>query len=54
MSKTKKATGIIGKLMAGATAGATLGLVTYMYMKQDKTPVVQNEKLELKKESLFV
>lgn len=54
MSKSKKTTKIFSKLMAGATAGVTLGLVTYMYLKQDKTPVTQNEKIKVTKESLFV
>ncbi|SMD36776.1 hypothetical protein SAMN04488029_3060 [Reichenbachiella faecimaris] len=32
----KKRKGILGKLVAGATAGATVGLATYLYLKNDK------------------
>lgn len=32
----KKRRGILGKLVAGATAGATVGLATYLYFKNDK------------------
>lgn len=34
--KNKKRRGILGKLVAGATAGATVGLATYLFFKQDK------------------
>ena len=56
VSKTKKSSGF-KKLMAGATAGATIGLVTYMFLKNDKATstkveadVITNEI----KENLFV
>lgn len=35
--RNKKRRGIIGKLVAGATAGATVGLATYLFLKNDKT-----------------
>ena len=34
--KNKKRRGILSKLVAGATAGATVGLATYFYLKNDK------------------
>lgn len=39
----KKRKGILSKLVAGATAGATVGLATYLYFKNDK---VENKKVD--------
>lgn len=40
--KNKKRRGILGKLVAGATAGATVGLATYLFLKQDKVVTTKN------------
>lgn len=40
--KNKKSRGILGKLVAGATAGATVGLATYLFLKQDKMVTTKN------------
>lgn len=58
MKATKnKSRSVFGKLIAGATAGAALGLVTYMFFKSDRADLDANEKLastKESKESLFV
>lgn len=48
--KTKKK-GVLPKVLAGVTAGAAVGLVTYMLTKTDKTEkkVVQDSEISAKK-----
>ncbi|MEO9965508.1 MAG: hypothetical protein ABJF11_06960 [Reichenbachiella sp.] len=56
-TKTKKRTGILGKLVAGATAGATLGLATYLFLKSEKSETKKVENVvvsEDTKADLFV
>ena len=56
-TKTTPKKGIFGKIVAGVTAGATLGLATYMYLKKEKLTLLKNEKFALTKElkeSMFV
>ncbi|WP_420581791.1 hypothetical protein [Reichenbachiella sp.] len=53
----KKRKGILSKLVAGATAGATVGLATYLYLKNDKIETKQVDDLVVTQDSkadLFV
>lgn len=53
----KKRNGILGKLVAGATAGATVGLATYLFLKNDKVETKKVDELivaEDSKADLFV
>lgn len=53
----KKRKGILGKLVAGATAGATVGLATYLFLKNDKVEAEKVDNLivaEDSKADLFV
>ena len=49
--------GIFGKLIATVTAGATLGLAAYVFLKKEKSNLIKNESLGLNKdvkEGMFV
>lgn len=53
----KKRKGILGKLVAGATAGAAVGLASYLYLKNDKVEAKKVDDLivaEDSKADLFV
>lgn len=53
----KRRKGVFGKLVAGATAGATVGLATYLYFKNDKIETKKVEELVVAEDSkadLFV
>ncbi|MEP2025101.1 MAG: hypothetical protein ABJH98_02250 [Reichenbachiella sp.] len=55
--KVKKRKGVLGKLVAGATAGATVGLATYLFLKGDKVETNKVDQLivaEDSKADLFV
>lgn len=48
--KTKRK-GLFGKILATATAGVTLGLAAYVYLKAEKSNFMQNQDFGLTKES---
>lgn len=53
----KRRKGVLSKLVAGATAGATVGLATYLYFKNDKIETKKVEELVVAEDSkadLFV
>ncbi|WP_422361833.1 hypothetical protein [Reichenbachiella sp.] len=53
----KKRKGILSKLVAGATAGAAVGLASYLYLKNDKVDTKKVDDLivaEDSKADLFV
>ena len=56
-TNVKRKRGVFPKVLAGVTAGAAVGLVTYMLTKTDKTEkkVVQDSQISEKKgERLFI